>query len=123
MLFTKHNFINLKSIIILISIAWVNIAIASDDAYLDALEAEAESSNDIQSTKQVNKKFELEKITKNKQKIEFESRLSKELPASFKTYRMLSEDNKQVVITTYFDSNQNMPVATRALFNLYFKVK
>jgi len=123
MLFTKHRINKLSSSLTFVCILWSNIAIASDDAYLDAMEAEAESSSNVQQAGQNNKKTEQKKSTKDRQKLEFEARLSNELPATFKTYRMLSKENKQIVISTYFDSNRSMPKSTRILFDLYFKKK
>jgi hypothetical protein len=84
------------------------------------LEAEAKSSDHIQDNNQLNaQQFEAQ----NKRKKEFEVRLAKELPATFRTYRILSREDKLMVINTYFENKKNMPVATRLLFNLYFNIK
>lgn len=123
MLFTKYTLIKPNAILISVCILWINTAISSDTAYLDALEAEAESSENIESANQNKKEEKLDTTAKNKQKVEFEARLSNELPATFRTYKMLSDNDKETVIATYFDNNRNMPKSTRALFNLYFKVK
>ncbi len=123
MLFTKYTLIKPNAILISVCILWMNTAISSDTAYLDALEAEAESSENIESANQNKKEEKLDTTAKNKQKVEFEARLSNELPATFRTYKMLSDNDKETVIATYFDNNRNMPKSTRALFNLYFKVK
>ena len=106
-------------------------ALGSDDAYLQALEAEAEASSNINTAQapsvspaagpsaQPGKPTDGDTVRMQ----EFEQRLSKQLPATFKTYRMLSSEDKRLVIDTYFENNKNMPVATRMLFNLYFKVR
>ena len=101
---------------------WVNPVFSSNDSYLDALEAEAESSNEVQKTQGATpSESKKEKKLIDSNKIEFEARLSNQLPATFKTYRMLSEENKKIVVNIYFDNNRSMPSATRRLFELYFK--
>lgn len=122
MLFSNKFFISLyKTIIIFTCIIWANVANSNaDDDYLKAMEVEAESSNTTQSTKTTSNVTTAEKELKQKQKQEFETRLNNELPTSYKSYRMLSEEKKQAVVSTYFDNKKNMPMATRVLFNLYF---
>ena len=119
MLFTKHSLI--KSNLILISLSWSYIAIGSDDAYLDAMEAEAQSSDTTLNTNQDNIETDLKKTASNKKQLEFESKLSNELPTTYKSYNKLTEENKQTVISTYYETNKSMPTATRVLFSLYFK--
>lgn len=92
------------------------------DSYLDALEAEAESSNNVNSVNNADSaKIKLELDEKSRKKLEFENSLRNTLPATFKSYRMLSEEDKQQVVDVYYESNMSMPVATKFLFSLYFK--
>lgn len=119
MFFTKRTFIKLN--LVLICLSWSHIATASDDAYLDAMEAEAQSSETTKKTSLDNKETDLKQSISNKQQLEFEARLSKELPASFRTYNKLTKENKQNIVSIYFETNKNMPISTRALFSLYFK--
>ncbi|MCW9013909.1 MAG: hypothetical protein OQL06_09005 [Gammaproteobacteria bacterium] len=115
----------IKSLILFLSLVlWTTVAVSTDDSYLDALEAEAAASSVVESntpsvTETQNQPVNQQDIRKS----EFEARLAKQLPATFKTYRMLPADEKMMVVNTYFENNQNMPVATRLLFNLYFKVR
>jgi len=113
---------------------WTAPATANDDAYLDALNAEAESSDSTQRPKQTAPKQAVTK-TKNKpifeesrlqliqRKIEFTTKLSKELPATTRTFYKLGDKQKKEVIDAYYANNKNMSVATQLLFNLYFKNK
>lgn len=93
----------------------------NEDDYLKALEAEAESSSNVQNPDQA--QAEEAPAQDNGHRKEFEQRLAQQLPATFKTYRMLTDEQKRTVIDTYFENGRNMPVATRVLFNLYFKVR
>lgn len=99
-------------------------AISSDDAYLDALEAEAESSSSLKSEPQPEGGDAGQKPSiQESQQQDFERTLKNQLPATFKTYRMLSPEDKLVVVETYFANAESMPKATRVLFQLYFKIK
>ena len=116
---------NIKSFILFLSLAlWTTLAVGADDSYLDALEAEAAASSAVESDELSVTETQNQQINQQHSKqSEFEERLARQLPATFKTYRMLSADEKMMVVNTYFENNQNMPVATRLLFNLYFKVR
>jgi len=120
---TTFNFLKLNVLsFCLLSTLWINPAFSSDDPYLDALEAEVESSNDVQKNQDATpSESNKEKKLIDNNKLEFEARLSNQLPATFKTYRMLSEENKKTIVNIYFDNNRSMPSATRRLFELYFK--
>jgi len=94
----------------------------SNNSYLNEIEAEADIQLD-NTTKKINTKKN--SITKKKFKFikdSFEARLSRELPATFRTYTMLSKDKKDKVIRAYINTDENMSVATRVLFNLYFNI-
>lgn len=122
MSFTRIKFTKLNILpYCLLFTFWINPVFSGDDPYLDALEAEAASSDQVQKkTDAASPETNEEKLTDNN-KTEFESRLKNQLPATFKTYKMLSEENKKIVVNSYFDNNRSMPTATRKLFELYFK--
>ncbi len=102
-------------------------AFSTDDAYLDALEAEAEVINAPQSPKQVTQPETRSEPNNNlktiQRKIEFTNQLSKELPATTRAFYKLTEIQKKAVIDIYFDNDKSMSKATHLLFNLYFKNK
>ncbi len=104
-------------------------AISADDPYLQALEAEAEDSNNINKTPVTHHTEtsqplpDADSLQIAERQKEFTARLSKELPATTRAYNKLSIENKVKVIDSYFNSDRNMTMATRLLFNLYFKTK
>jgi len=106
-------------------------ATASDDSYLQALEAEAEASNNLQKNIQPsdskNKQTQTDQnklhLSQQVKHDEFSKELSKELLVTIRAYNKLTDENKQKVVDAYFNSDKNMSVATRLLFNLSFKQK
>jgi len=103
---------------------WVNPAVCEDDPYLQELNAEAESTVKTQETSQISETSKKQDLsTKELQTRKFETRLSNQLPSTYKTYRMLSAEQKALVVEAYISSDNSMPAATRILFNLYFKVR
>jgi len=108
-----------------------NLAIASDDDYLKALEAEAES---IQPDTVVKKteptitenipeiKADKSLISSN-QRLEFESSLRQRLPKSYITYQTLALPDKNEVILSYYKSSKKMHIALRTLYKLHFSKK
>ncbi|MCW8935658.1 MAG: hypothetical protein OQK98_13110 [Gammaproteobacteria bacterium] len=112
--------VNLVSITIVFSF-FISVSVA--DPYLDALDAEAESSYSVKDSAKADASEDL-RINDDeakKKKLEFENSLRTGLPATYTSYRMLSEEDKQQVVDIYYESNLSMPTATRLLFNLYFK--
>ena len=112
----------------IVSIAMVicfSVSVSMADPYLDALDAEAESSNSMKDASsedvKLNADEKLKSDEKNDKKLVFEKTLRNKLPTTFKSYRMLSEEDKQQVVDVYYESDLSMPTATRMLFNLYFK--
>jgi len=118
-----HNLVIIKLLFLFFMLLPLEVsATSSDDSYLQALDAEAESSSNLQNKKPLT----YEKDPRLNQKMrhnEFNKRLSKELPATTRAYNKLTNENKQKVVDTYFANKKNMSVATRLLFNLYFKQK
>jgi len=116
---------------LLLFFLFVAPATADDDSYLQALEAEAESSSNFKKNTQPSGADKKQSIADQEgsrlnQKIrhdEFNRTLSKELPATTRAYNKLTDENKQKVVDAYFANKKNMSVATRLLFNLYFKQK
>ena len=128
---TPHLSKLLLIIITLFGTLYLNSAIAADD-YLDALEAEAHaddekteasttSTTSSEPSMAIKSAVDKEHELVESKRIEFEIRLKNELPTTFRTYGMISEENKHIVIDSYFDNNRSMPTATRILFDLYFK--
>ncbi|MCW9048453.1 MAG: hypothetical protein OQK46_10280 [Gammaproteobacteria bacterium] len=116
--------VNLLSITIAFSF-FISVSVA--DPYLDALDAEAESSYSVKDSVQDSAKVDasedlhINDDEAKKKKLEFEKSLRTSLPATYTSYRMLSEEDKQNVVDIYYESNLSMPTATRLLFSLYFK--
>lgn len=114
--------INMLSVAIVLCL---NTSMSMADPYLDALDAEAESSHSVEGASskdvQLNVDEKLKTDESNDKKIVFEKTLRSSLPTTFKSYRMLSEEDKQQVVDVYYESNASMPTATKTLFNLYFK--
>ncbi|HEY9052291.1 MAG TPA: hypothetical protein VIQ03_12140 [Gammaproteobacteria bacterium] len=111
-------------IIITTQVSFSTVIAQTDDAYLKALEAEAEAIaampadashieySDVHNN-QADEKF-------RKQKESFEQVLQKTLPSTFTIYRKLSAERKAVVVETYFSNEMKLPVASRQIFNFYF---
>jgi len=114
--------INMVSVAIVFCLS---TSVSMADSYLDALDAEAESSHSVKGNSSENAKLnadeKLKEDEKNDKKIVFEKTLRNNLPTTFKSYKMLSEEDKQQVVDVYYESNSSMPTATKMLFNLYFK--
>jgi len=106
-------------IVSIVMVLCFSVSVSMADPYLDALDAEAESSNSMEDAPSVD--VELKSDEENEKKIVFEKTLRNKLPTTFKSYRMLSEEDKQQVVDVYYESDLSMPTATRMLFNLYFK--
>lgn len=99
---------------LLLTLGTYGSVMAADDAYLKALEAEAESSAHVQ-----------ENATSGKPKVkslqeEFEERLMADRPNTFTFYQKLSPEDKAAVLITYKESGR-LPTAARKVLDLYFK--
>jgi len=110
------------SVLITFVLAWSTSVYSNEDLYLKELEAEAEIDNpasggavsaDPEKAKQVDVR-ELEKK-------DFEDKLANELPTTFRTYKMLSAEDKMKVFDIYITNDKDMKKATRLLFELYYK--
>lgn len=107
----------------IVLVFWANQVFSSDDKYLQALEAEA-NSGIVQAEEKTAASSKAGAVApQNNIKKEFETRLLNELPATYKTYRLLEKQDKQKVVEVYYSSDKNMLITTRLLFDLYFKVK
>jgi len=106
-------------------VLFLSTPVSMADSYLDALDAEAESSHSVEGVSsegvKLNVDEKLKADEKNDKKLVFEKTLRNSLPTTFKSYRMLSEEDKQQVVDVYYESDLSMPTATKLLFNLYFK--
>ncbi|WP_455206435.1 hypothetical protein [Kaarinaea lacus] len=105
------------------AIAFSTSAIAVDDAYLKALEVEAEKSadlNDNVDTKvngqtKSNPGLPLDK----KELMQFELELKASRPATYRFYKKLDSQEKTLVFTIYKE-DQKMTRASKTVFDLYF---
>lgn len=120
----NYKWIKSSNIAFIVFTFWVTPAICSDDAYLQALEAEAVDSVGMNNTPPVLDVKKQIPAVKKGQKIEFESQLLKHFPveysATFETYKKLNVNDKAKVVAAYFASGKNITVSTKLLFNLYF---
>ena len=103
------------------------IAPAAEDAYLDALEAEAERSAKIpkkppaRSSSQAKGKSSETKLNKANAEfqIRFEQVLENERPATYRFYTKLPDQAKTSVVEIYKQSNK-ISTASKKVFDLYF---
>jgi len=121
---SKHLFI-----IISLILAWSSTVAAEDNSYLQALEAEAEDSSNL-NTPVIQKPNgvapdqplpDIDSLQSTERQKEFDKNLSKELPATSRAYHKLNIEDKIKVVDAYFSNNRSMTAATHLLFNLYFK--
>lgn len=96
----------------------------TDDAYLKALEAEAEAIAAMPADASVVEEGEVNNSQADdnyrKQKESFEKYLQQTLPSTFTIYRKLPAEKKAVVVETYYSNEMKLPVASRQIFNFYF---
>jgi len=95
-------------------------AYSNEDLYLKELEAEIGGAQ----TSGVVSADPAKVITldpKQLEKKDFEEKLANELPTTFRTYKMLSAEDKMKVFEMYASNEKNMKKATRLLFELYYK--
>ena len=110
------------SFVLLITVFGTVDAIADDDPYLKALEAESKVDVGVQTETSKPASIQAKQpTTQDIQRKELESRLSRELPATFRTYQLLSLEDKIKVVKLYFANEKDMEKATRYLFELYYK--
>lgn len=104
-----------------------NVIAQSEDAYLKALEAEAEAISAMPVTGEenntVSESDQSQKAADNKfqsQKEAFEKHMQQTLPSTFTIYRKLPAEKKAIVIETYYLNEMKLPVASKQIFNFYF---
>ncbi|WP_455222365.1 hypothetical protein [Kaarinaea lacus] len=98
-------------------------AIAVDDTYLDALEAEAESSahfNENGSAIDDQKKSEGGLKLNKKEMMRFETELKSARPATYRFYKKLDQQDKAAVFVIY-KKDHKMTHASKTVFDLYFE--
>lgn len=108
--------------------SFTNICAASDDAYLKALEAEAQN---LHSAEQQSGKSAANEPSKNTdpdktvetqnniRKSDFETVLKKQLPNTYTIYTRLTPEQKMMVVELYFANDKNMAVASKQVFDFY----
>jgi len=98
------------------------ISSANEDLYLKELEAESTADVGVQAGTNEFTSGQFKQLsTEQIQRKDFEGRLSRELSATFRTYQQLSLEDKLKVVKLYFGNDKNMKLATRYLFELYYK--
>ena len=114
--------------LIVLMLAWpVGQLRAEDvDAYLKELNAEAEELVELKdvapdaSPAATDVSQNTEQAEARKQ--EFETALKTELSNTFNIYRNLTSQEKALVVEAYFAGDKKIGVASRQIFNFYFKV-
>jgi len=108
-------------------LVWLTLAIgvqgnvpAADNAYLKALEAEAENSAHVQEKKAAAAAAAAAQAKPKSLQEEFEEQLKVERPNTFNFYEKLSPEDKATVLMTYKESHK-LPPAARKVLDLYFK--
>lgn len=110
------------SILIIFILGWSVSAYSNEDLYLKELEAEAEMDSPASGSAASDDPAKANSADpRQSEKNDFEARLSTELPATFRTYKMLSADDKMKVFGVYITNDKDMKKATRLLFELYYK--
>ncbi len=115
-------------ILFLILIGLITPVLASDDAYLKELEAEAQNL----STKNAAEPAPADTQTKNKaatvpvpeatvnlRKAEFETALKAELPNTYTIYTRLTAEQKLMVVETYFANDRKIAPSSKQVFDFY----
>ena len=93
---------------------------AADDAYLNALEAEAERSAKVSKQPTTKKSTKQNKSSVSSEfQIRFEQILENERPATYRFYTKLPDQAKSSVVEIYKQSNK-ISTASKKVFDLYF---
>lgn len=103
----------------------INPVLASDDAYLKALEAEAHNlsvknaSPAPATTDDATKAKAAPAAPADTRKSEFETALKVELPNTFTIYNRLTPEQKSMVVETYFANDRKIAASSRQIFDFY----
>lgn len=98
-------------------------AVAVDDAYLKALEVEAEKSAQVDNnTKSINGSAQSKGGIQINQKemMQFETELKSARPATYRFYKKLDQEEKSAVFAVY-QKEHKMTRASKTVFDLYFE--
>jgi len=102
---------------------WSAPTLSSDDAYLDALEAEAKSGDQSSPSTEKPIKTSLPSSDPEQQMKEYSMLLKSNYPATYNAYVKLDHEDKVSVVNSYFEHDKNPVKASSLLFNLYFDSK
>jgi hypothetical protein len=119
---TRSIAFHLFAIVLLLIAIVPSSAIAVDEAYLEALEAEAENSAHVGSNKAVNGASASKaggQINK-KELMQFEVELKTTRPATYRFYEKLDDQEKTAVFAVYSEDHK-MTRASKTVFDLYFE--
>ena len=106
----------------LVFIAWFSSAsaLAADDEYLKALEAEAKKSAPVNTKKTQKDNTKINSILKKKEFIEFEKELQFSRPATYRFYEKLDDKEKTVIYSVY-KKDHKLTKASKTVFDIYFE--
>jgi len=94
-------------------------AFAEDDAYLKALEVEAEKSADVRNSKKKTGKSNSQVTADQKEFKQFESAMKSRRPAIYRFYKKLNKEDKSIIFSIY-QEDQKFTRASKVVFDLYF---
>lgn len=109
--------------IFLILTIWSAPATSINNAYLDALDEEAELSSNLNPDINESAKPSPVNDIQQQQMQEYQLLLKNKYPATYNAYLKLDMENKKAVVSGYFEHEKNAAKASHILFNLYFESK
>ena len=116
-----------RFVLVLLTVGLSFHVCAQNDSYMQELNAEADELDTFDPEAETNQESALEKQENSDaalaRKKEFEQALKAELKNTYTVYRMLSPQEKATVVEIYFVNDKKIAVASRQIFNFYFKVQ
>jgi hypothetical protein len=120
-----------RFLLVLMCFCVTRTVFAAEDAYLKALEAEAQNLHtaDTQPQTPADASPDAKDAAKaekavadtaaNTRKAEFETELKKQLPNTFTIYNRLAPEQKMMVVETWFANEKKMALASKQVFDFY----
>ena len=112
----------LSALIFLIAGSPFTSSIAADDAYLKALEVEAEKSAHVSDADDTAKQDEPVFVLDKNEMLKFESVLKSTRPATYRFYKKLNEQDKTTIFSIYKEDNK-LTRASKTVLDIYFNKK
>ena len=110
------------ALLVIIFCALSTAALAADDAYLKALEIEAEKSAHVEDNNEKIKQDEPVFVLDKNELLKFESVLKSSRPATYRFYKKLNEQDKTIIFSLYKEDNK-LTRASKTVLDLYFNKK